>query len=398
MHHRSRLRAVLIVSVGALGTALTALMTLTTIAAAAPPTRPAPAAVPAAPAADSTTDAARLIASLGLIEAPKPVRERPGWRPLERIVVRRFRSDTAAWLQAVAPGVRFDVVDSEAQAIAAVPTADALIGFCEAPIVEAGKRLVWIQALNAGVDRCASTAIAKRDILFTNMQRVAGPPMAEHVIALLFALARQLPALLAAQREGRWGASGLEPGSFRVLEGKTLLVYGLGGIGTEVAKRAHALGMNVTAIRASGRTGPDYVSYVGLPDELPKLASEADAIVNAAPLTAATQGVFDAKIFAAMKPSAWFINVGRGASVVTADLVAALNTGRIAGAGLDVTDPEPLPPGNPLWSARNVIITPHVSSFTDEDAGARAVVARENLRRYQAGEKMLSVVDPGRGY
>ena len=382
--------AMWVASVFAVSTALAA-------TAAAPPLPPA-AVAPTPAAASSEEDAARLVTTLGLVEAPTALRERPGWRPLKRIVVRRFRPDTAAWLQTVAPGIQIDVVDTSTQALTAASTADAIIGFCDQSIVEAGKRLVWIQVLFAGVERCASPAIAKRDILFTNMQRISGPPIAEHVMALLFALSRQLPMLLAAQREERWDISAVERRSFRSLEGKTLLVYGLGGIGTEVAKRAHALGMKVTAIRASGRTGPDYVSYVGLPDELAKLAGEADAIVNAAPLTAATQGVFNAKIFAAMKPSAWFINVGRGATVVTADLVDALNAGRIAGAGIDVADPEPLPPGAPLWHASNIIITPHVSSFTDEDDNARVVIARENLRRYQAGDKMLSVVDAGRGY
>src|SRR3954465_7145840 len=118
-------------------------------------------------------------------------------------------------------------------------------------------------------------------------------------------------------------------------------------------KRAHALGMKVVATRASGRTGPDFVSYVGLPDELPKLASEADFVVNTAPLTPQDTGIFDAAFFAKMKPTAYFINVARGKSVVTSALVEALNSKKIAGAGLDVTDPEPLPSDHPLWKAPN---------------------------------------------
>jgi phosphoglycerate dehydrogenase-like enzyme len=140
------------------------------------------------------------------------------------------------------------------------------------------------------------------------------------------------------------------------------------------------------------------VSYVGLPDELLKLAGEADFIVNTTPLTPATSGLFDARFFAAARPGSFFINVGRGGSVVQADLVAALKSGRIAGAGLDVTDPEPLPPDDPLWKLPNVIITPHVSAASDLGMEARLAIARENLRRYVAGEKMLSVVDLDRGY
>jgi phosphoglycerate dehydrogenase-like enzyme len=182
------------------------------------------------------------------------------------------------------------------------------------------------------------------------------------------------------------------------IEGKTLLVVGLGGIGTEVAKRAHALGMNVVATRASGRDGPDFVSYVGLPAELRQLAGKSDFIVNTVPLTAQTTAMFDAKFFAAARKGAYFFNVGRGASVVQDDLVAALRSGQIAGAGLDVTDPEPLPADHPLWTFRNVIITPHVATASDLGPGSRIAIARENLRRYAAGEPLLSVVDLVKGY
>jgi phosphoglycerate dehydrogenase-like enzyme len=291
-------------------------------------------------------------------------------------------------------------VDTNAEARAAVAAgADALVGFCEPDIIEAGRGLQWIQSFSAGVDRCIGTpAIVQRAILVTNMQRLMGPAMSEHAIALLFALSRQLPLLLTQQREHRWDQTVGEGDSMRVLQGKTLLVYGLGGIGTEVARRAHALGMRVTAIRASGRTGPDFVAEVGLPEDLPRLAREADAVVNAAPLTAATTHLFDARFFALLKPSAYFVNVGRGASVVTADLLSALDSARLAGAALDVVDPEPLPAEHPLWRAKNLIITPHVSSATDAGEESRFLIARENLRRYVEGERMLSVVDPARGY
>jgi phosphoglycerate dehydrogenase-like enzyme len=125
-----------------------------------------------------------------------------------------------------------------------------------------------------------------------------------------------------------------------------------GGVG-EVARRAHAFGMRVTATRASGHTGPEFVSYVGLPEELPKLARDADFVVNCLPLTPQTTGIFNREFFALMKPTAFFISVGRGRSTVTADLVAALTERKIAGAGLDVVDPEPLPAESPLWRLRN---------------------------------------------
>jgi phosphoglycerate dehydrogenase-like enzyme len=140
------------------------------------------------------------------------------------------------------------------------------------------------------------------------------------------------------------------------------------------------------------------VDVVARPAALLQLAAQADAVVNAAPLTSRTTRLFDAKFFAAMKPSAYFINVGRGKSVVTADLVAALNGRTLAGAGLDVFDPEPLPPDHPLWQMPNVIITPHVAANSDRVFGRVLLLAQENLRRYVAGERMLSVVDAERGY
>ncbi len=267
---------------------------------------------------------------------------------------------------------------------------------CDPETLSAGKSIQWIQLVTAGVENCVSIpAVKERNILVTNMQRIAGPVIAEHVIAMTLGLARGLDVYIPAQAQGKW-IPRLPPGRATTVDGKTMLVVGLGGIGTEVAKRAHALGMKVTATRNSGRTGPDFVSYVGLADELPKLASEADVVVNTAPLTPQTKGIFNAALFAKMKPTAYFINIARGGSVVTSDLVDALNNKTIAGAGLDVTDPEPLPPGHPLWKAPNLIITPHVSADSDLGGQAPLQVVRENLKRYAAGDKMLSVVDVAR--
>ena len=182
------------------------------------------------------------------------------------------------------------------------------------------------------------------------------------------------------------------------LEGRTLLVVGLGGIGTAVASRAHGLGMRVIATRSSRREGPEFVAYVGLADELNTLAVQADVVINTVPLTEKTRGIFNKQFFDAMQPTAFFISVGRGASTVTDDLVAALQNGDIAGAGLDVTDPEPLPQGHPLWTAPRVIITPHTAGRSDRSRDRLFTVVRENLRRYVAGEPMLSVVEVERGY
>jgi phosphoglycerate dehydrogenase-like enzyme len=350
-----------------------------------------------APAA--APDAIKLIAELGLQESPTAVRERAGWSKPQVIIVRDPEPQTIEWLREAVPGVELVVADDFPAAIAAAPRADALVGFCTADILANGPKIRWIQLMSAGAERCvAIPAVAERDILVTNMQRVGGPVMAEHVMAMTLALARGLQTYVREQSAGRWTPDAVGDEGSMALQGKTLLVAGLGGIGTEVARRAHAFDMRIVATRASNRPAPDFVSHVGPPGELLSLLREADVVVNALPLTPETKGVFDARAFAAMKPKALFINVGRGGSVVTAELVRALSEKRLGGAGLDVTDPEPLPADSPLWKMPNVIITPHVSTDSDFGGVRHWQIARENLRRYVAGEPMLSVVDVKRGY
>jgi phosphoglycerate dehydrogenase-like enzyme len=344
--------------------------------------------------------AAALIAELGLVESPTPVRDSPGWRAPTRIVVARLTPPQLAELQAVVPGVELlAAAPPGAARDAQLAEADAVIGLCDADTLAAAPKLRWIQTLNVGVEGCVGVpGLAARRILLTNMQRTSAAPIAEHAIALMLALGRGLPEAARQQQAGRWNPEAVTQPSMREVGGRTMLVVGLGGIGTEVARRAHALGMRVIATRNSSREGPDFVARVGLSDELLALAAEADVVVNAAPLTPATTDMFDRAFFDAMKPGGWFINVARGRSVVTEDLVAALRDGRLAGAGLDVTEPEPLPEGHALWSLPNVIITPHVAAQSDVQSGRYAALLHENLRRYAAGERMLNVVDIARGY
>jgi len=235
--------------------------------------------------------------------------------------------------------------------------------------------------------------------LLTNGQRIGSPGLAEHAIAMMMMLARGMDVYYANQLSGEWKReTQLARIDHLELEGRTLLVVGLGGIGTQVAKRGHGLGMRVLATRNSRREGPDYVEYVGLSNELNDLATKADVVINTVPLTDQTRGIFNATFFDAMKPTAFFISVGRGGSTVTGDLVAALKSGSIGGAGLDVTDPEPLPKGHPLWSMPRVIITPHTAGRSDKGRDRLYLMVKENIRRYVNGEPMLSVVDIERGY
>jgi phosphoglycerate dehydrogenase-like enzyme len=215
---------------------------------------------------------------------------------------------------------------------------------------------------------------------------------------MMYMLTRKLYVFRDRQRERKWDRRAVPRTQMWEVQGRTMLVVGLGGIGTEIARRAHALGMRVIATRNSTRDGPDFVAYIGLAHELHELARQADVVVNATPLTPTTTGLFDRVFFQAMKPGAYFINVGRGKSVVTQHLIDALNSGRLGGAALDVQDPEPLPPEHPLWAANNIIITPHISAGSDVQMTRFWLVVRENLRRYVNGERMLNVVDIKRGY
>jgi phosphoglycerate dehydrogenase-like enzyme len=358
-----------------------------------------PAVASAQVPAQGAAEIQSLIDALGLQEAEIPAREWPRWRPPERIAVRIDGPDRLEWFQAVAPGVELVPLQADTDLDAALRGTDAVIGLCSEDIITRGADLRWVQVPSAGVEHCVSIpGVLERDIRLTNMQRVAGPVMAEHVFALLLGLTRNMGDWIDGQRAAEWRRSDAGRGRMTSLRGKTLLVAGLGGIGAEVARLGHAFEMEVIATRASGRHGPEFVSYVGLPPELNTLARRAHVVVNTVPLTPETQGIFDADFFAALPAGAYFINVGRGGSVNTASLIAALESGQLAGAGLDVTDPEPLPAEHPLWRRQDVIITPHVSAGSDAGQEDRWRIARENLRRYVAGDPLLSVVDVKRGY
>jgi len=339
-----------------------------------------------------------VIAELDLRQAEVLSRDLPRWQPPRRVVV--FYADDArlAKLREIAPGARIErASDDAAKRQRQLAGADVVIGACSPANFAAAPKLRWYQAMSVGVENCvAVTGLADRDVLLTNMQRTSAPPIAEHAIAMMMALARGLPTYGRHQQAGEWERGAF--GQARELGGKTMLVVGLGGIGTEVARRADGLGMRVIATRNSGRMGPDFVARVGLPEDLLAFAAEADVVVNAAPLTPATTDLFDAKFFATMKPGGYFINVARGRSVVQDDLVAALRSGQLGGAGLDVTEPEPLPAAHPLWAMENVIITPHIAGDSDREGERSWLLINENLRRYVAGEAMLNVVDIERGY
>jgi phosphoglycerate dehydrogenase-like enzyme len=349
----------------------------------------------------------QIIEELDLPRSATAMRDNPNWHP-QRIVasvppgVAQQMPELEEQLRRNAGALEL-VIDKSNNMVPSAETlagADAYIGLCtHATLENASPRLLWVHNYTAGMEECAELAPEQiQGRVFTNSKRLAGPAIAEHAIAMLLSLATGLPAYQRAQVESRWDRSRAAGAKFGELRGKTLLVVGLGGIGTEIAWRANSLGMLVTATRSSSREGPDFLEYVGLPEELPVLASQADVVVNALPLTRQTTGIFDQAFFDNMKPGSIFISVGRGTSTVTAALLAALQSGKLYGAGLDVTDPEPLPADSPLWQMSNVIITPHVAAASPASMQRTAIIAAENLRRYVDGGNLLNVVDMQAGY
>jgi phosphoglycerate dehydrogenase-like enzyme len=256
-----------------------------------------------------------------------------------------------------------------------------------------------VQSSSAGVERYLAVPELLEDerIVLTNMRGVHGATIADHVFAMLLALTRDLPYYLDPAQRGTWNRNG--SGAERIaLRGRTLLVVGLGGIGSEVARRGKGFGMRVLATRRRSTPPPPYVDHQGTPDELPELLRQSDVVVLSVPLTDETEGMIGQGELANVKPGAYLVNVARGRVVDTEALVRALEDGHLAGACLDVTDPEPLPPGHPLWAMPNVIITPHVSGRSALTGEQWQALYLENLRRFGAGEPLLNVVDKKAGY
>lgn len=307
-------------------------------------------------------------------------------------------SSQRAELSKIAPNVRFvDFSRSEALARATeIHGADARL--VSEKFLAAAKNLRWVQAQSAGVDRYLGLKnLMENDrIIFTNMKTAHGPVISEHVFAMLLHLRRDLGVYLDAQRKGVWsrGASA-QPVA---LSGTTLVVAGMGGIGREIAKRGKGFDMEVLATVRTAREAPAYVDELGTADDLDGFLARADVVVISLPLTDETLGLFDADRIARIKPEAIIINIGRGPIVDTDALVAALQSGHLAGAGLDVTNPEPLPRNSPLWAMDNVVITPHVASRAQLTGDRRAEIFRKNVELFAQGQELINVVDKEAGY
>lgn len=303
-------------------------------------------------------------------------------------------------MNAAAPNVRCVTAATPEEALRLAPTVHGADGrLCTPEFLAAADQLVWAQSPSAGVAwLLAREGIKEREeIVVTNMQGVHGPAIAEHVFGMLLTLTRDLGFHQHPEQRGKWSRQGSGREAI-ALSGRTMLVVGLGGIGREVARRAKGFDMEVHATRRSRREPPAYVDRQGTATDLDELLPLADVVVLAVPLTEETEGLIDARALGLMKQGAYLVNIARGRVVDTDALVAALESGRLAGAALDVTEPEPLPPGHPLWEMPNVVITPHVASRASLTSDRRDALLEANLRRFGAGEPLLNVVDKAAGY
>ncbi len=270
-------------------------------------------------------------------------------------------------------------------------------GHISADLLERAERLKWIQTRSAGTNHLPIAAIMARNILLTNASGAHGIPIAENILALMLAFAIRLPTLLQLQKEREWSPELVWKEKF-TLEGQTLLVIGLGDLGATLARRASALGMRVFGIRRRPLPPPPGVERVYRREEIGEALAQADHVALCLPLTDETIAYIGEAELRQMKPTAYLYNAGRGPSIAAEPLVRALQEGWITGAGLDVTDPEPLPADHPLWSLPNVILTQHTSGASPFNSRWVTDIFIENLRRYLNGEPLRNRVDPELGY
>jgi len=266
--------------------------------------------------------------------------------------------------------------------------------------IAAAKKLRWIHSTAAAVHQMMTPELLASAIVVTNARDVHGPVVAEHAMALVFALAKRLPQAAKYQQQKHWAQRDLWEAQAhpREMAGATMTIVGLGGIGRPLAKLAKAVGMRVIAVRERPELGAESADAVYGFERIEPALAEADFVVLAAPVTPRTHHLMNAARLGQLKPSAYLINVSRGVLIDETALVAALQAGNFAGAALDVTSEEPLPQSSPLWTMENVFITPHIAGLTDRMWERHYEQFTENLRRYLEGRPLRCVVNKQKGY
>ncbi len=265
----------------------------------------------------------------------------------------------------------------------------------------AAKKLRWIHSPAAAVHQLMFPELIESDVILTNAREVHGPVVAEHVIALMFALAKKIPEAVRLQQKHVWGQETLwrERPRPREITGATLGLVGVGSVGREVAKRASALGMRVIAVREHpDKQVPEGVSDVYSTSAFEIFLPQCDYVVLAVPITASTQKLMNAERFEQMNPDACLINVGRGPLIDEGALIAALRNHQIGGAALDVFEQEPLPADSQLWDLENLLITPHTAGLTEKLWERHYRLFSDNLQRYLGSKSLSGIVDKRKGY
>jgi phosphoglycerate dehydrogenase-like enzyme len=292
------------------------------------------------------------------------------------------------------PEVQFIEMDTESYVPEILKEAEIFVGWPNDEMLAAMPRLRWLQLPSAGANGYTNHPLLGDDVIITNSSGVFGVPGAEHAIALILAFARQLHVHFDQQNKRIWQRNDycLE------IQDSTAAVIGLGDIGGETALRLKALGAHVLGVKRTVGAKPSFVDELYGVESIAEVLGRADFVVNALPLTPETECFFSAERIGAMKKGALFINVGRGATVDESALITALQSGRLEGAGLDVTDAEPLPVNNPLWTLPNVIITSHSVGVSPRKAERRVQLLLNNVRRFLNQQPLLNVVDRRHGY
>ncbi len=300
-------------------------------------------------------------------------------------------------IHSIAPDCKITAIDRDNASIDQIKRAEIILGPPDIKKLKYAENLRWLQLMSAGADGYTDRSIYfNRSIILTNLSGVYGPPIAEHVLSMILAFIKNLHIHMASKVSKTWNRIG----STKNFYGSTLGVIGLGDIGNEVAKRAHALGARVIAVKRviSSVRIPYYVDELYGEEWIDALMQRSDYIVLALPDTEKTKGIINRERINKMKPDAFIINVGRGSIIDQDALIQALEEHRIAGAGLDVTTPEPLPVTSKLWTLSNVILTYHSAgtSFDNSKGYNRSII--ENLRLYLQGKPLMNLVDFDEGY
>ncbi len=308
------------------------------------------------------------------------------------LVTARVPSDWEDRLIRSASGADVIMASEPEEALSAAPRATIIYGGrITGEILDAARRLEWCHVSSAGVDRIPLHKLRDRNITLTN-SRVQASAVADHAMALLLAWARRIPEAVRNQSCKNW-----ERATGRELKRSTMLIVGMGSIGSEVARRAVGFGMKVIGVRKQ----PQMMSYtqkVITPDEMDEALEEADYVVLACPLTAETRHIIGREELARMPSHSFLVNIGRGSLVDEDALIQALVEGSIAGAGLDVFSQEPLPGNSPLWDLENVVMTPHIGGSRQGGRAESVTFFMENLGRFFSGRPLLNVVDLDAGY